>query len=131
MTIRQRKNATTSSGIKDSTSSDDKRYYGKKPQRSPSASIFNGEQKEDELPLRSLIPAIIVSALVSVGSYYSCDSAVMEDAVVATLRTIVQLSLLAAMLSPLFRFVEKNRTNTSYAAPILGKHNSIMCTLVH
>ncbi|KAL7525622.1 hypothetical protein ACHAXR_001082, partial [Thalassiosira sp. AJA248-18] len=67
----------------------------------------NDEGEQDELSFRNLLPAIMVSSLVSVGSYYSCDSIdLAEDVVVATVRTFVQLSLLAALLSPLFRFVE-------------------------
>ena len=92
------------------TSADDKNNVDIPP---PATS----EQQDDELSMNSLIPAIIVSSLVSVGSYYSCDYSIdmMEDVLVATLRTVLQLSLLAAMLSPLFKFVEKNTTtnNTS------------------
>mmetsp|Transcript_10722 Transcript_10722/g.23751 ORF Transcript_10722/g.23751 Transcript_10722/m.23751 type:complete len:352 (-) Transcript_10722:1014-2069(-) len=70
-------------------------------------------REQDELSLGKLIPAIIVSSLVSVASYASCDSIELaEDIVVATVRTILQLTFLAAMLSPLFRFVE-NQTNAS------------------
>lgn len=77
---------------------------------------------QDELSLIKLIPAIIVSSLVSVGSYYSCDSIELaEDALVATVRTILQLSLLAAMLSPLFRFVENQTDNNASSASIEGK----------
>ena len=80
----------------------------------PAATTSYGQQ-DDELSMNSLIPAMIVSSLVSVGSYYSCDYSIdmMEDVLVATLRTVVQLSLLAAMLSPLFKLVEKNTTTSN------------------
>ena len=111
MVLRQRR--VTAADVKNKkmiTSADDKNNVDIPP---PATS----EQQDDELSMNSLIPAIIVSSLVSVGSYYSCDYSIdmMEDVLVATLRTVMQLSLLAAMLSPLFKFVEKNTTtnNTS------------------
>ena len=111
MVLRQRR--VTAADVKNKkmiTSADDKNNVDKSP---PATS----EQQDDELSMNSLIPAIIVSSLVSVGSYYSCDYSIdmMEDVLVATLRTVMQLSLLAAMLSPLFKFVEQKTTtnNTS------------------
>ena len=75
----------------------------------------------DELSLRNLLPAILVSTFVSVGSYYSCGSVdLAEDVLVCTIRTFVQLSLLAALLSPLFRFVDdQQKTSGAISAPIL------------
>ena len=111
MVLRQRR--VTAADVKNKkmiTSADDKNNVDIPP---PATS----EQQDDELSMNSLIPAIIVSSLVSVGSYYSCDYSIdmMEDVLVATLRTVMQLSLLAAMLSPLFKFVEQKTTtnNTS------------------
>ena len=73
----------------------------------------NGE-KDDDLSLIDLLPAVLVSSFVSIGSYYSCGSIdLAEDIIVATVRTFVQLSLLAAFLSPLFRFVD--RTAKTYS----------------
>ena len=70
----------------------------------------------NDLTLSSLIPAVIICTLVSISSYINCDSITLaEDVIVATIRTFVQLSLLAALLSPLFRFVE-NHQNASKAA---------------
>ena len=113
MVLRQRR--VTAADVKNKkmiTSADDKNNVDKSP---PAATTH--EQQDDELSMNSLIPAIIVSSLVSVGSYYSCDYSIdmMEDVLVATLRTVMQLSLLAAMLSPLFKFVEQKTTtnNTS------------------
>lgn len=115
MVLRRRGAAAVVANVKNkkmSTSSDDKNNGDK----SHLAATTYAHQ-DDELSMNSLIPAIIVSSLVSVGSYYSCDYSIdmMEDVLVATLRTVLQLSLLAAMLSPLFKFVEKN-TTTNYTS---------------
>lgn len=79
---------------------------------------------DDELSLTNLMPAVAVSTLVSVASYYSCESVEMaEDILVCTVRTFLQLSLLAALLSPLFRFVE-NQTKLSLASSSSGSKYS-------
>ena len=75
--------------------------------------------EDDDLSFLSLIPAIIICTLVSIASYFSCESAnLAEDIIVATIRTFVQLSLLAALLSPLFRFVEKHHRNASVSKAV-------------
>eukprot|EP00984_Skeletonema_dohrnii_P011364 scaffold4526_cov164-Skeletonema_dohrnii-CCMP3373.AAC.1 len=93
-------------------------------------SSSSSKSSTEDLSLSSLIPAIIICTLVSVASYVSCESInLAEDIIVATIRTFVQLSLLAALLSPLFRFVENHHQNASkppggnvlsrYSAPIM------------
>ena len=121
MVLRQRGAAAVAADVKSkkmSTSDADDKNSG---DSHPAATTSYGQQ-DDELSMNSLIPAIIVSSLVSVGSYYSCDYSIdmMEDVLVATLRTVLQLSLLAAMLSPLFKLVEKNTTtsNTSSSSSV-------------
>ena len=75
--------------------------------------------EDDDLSFLSLIPAIIICTLVSIASYFSCESAnLAEDIIVATIRTFVQLSLLAALLSPLFRFVENHHRNPSVSKAV-------------
>ena len=94
-------------------------------------SLPSSQSTKDDLSLVSLIPAIIVCTFVSVAAYASSESInLAEDIIVATIRTFVQLSLLAALLSPLFRFVENYHNNVSkeasgshmlsrYSAPIM------------
>ena len=75
--------------------------------------------EDDDLSFLSLIPAIIICTLVSIASYFSCESAnLAEDIIVATIRTFVQLNLLAALLSPLFRFVENHHRNASVSKAV-------------
>ncbi|KAL9181323.1 hypothetical protein ACHAXT_010128 [Thalassiosira profunda] len=88
------------------------------PVAAPSATKVR-RQEQDNISLANMLPAIAVTSLVSMGSYYSCASAELaEDVVVATIRTFLQLSLLAAMLSPLFRFVESQSKGQSKAADV-------------
>ena len=95
-----------------------------------SSTSRSSSQTEDDLSFLSLIPAIIICTLVSIASYFSCESIdLAEDIIVATIRTFVQLSLLAALLSPLFRIVENHHHNSTtggrqhissrYSAPIM------------
>eukprot|EP00579_Thalassiosira_antarctica_P002085 CAMPEP_0201873864 /NCGR_PEP_ID=MMETSP0902-20130614/6258_1 /ASSEMBLY_ACC=CAM_ASM_000551 /TAXON_ID=420261 /ORGANISM="Thalassiosira antarctica, Strain CCMP982" /LENGTH=659 /DNA_ID=CAMNT_0048400569 /DNA_START=19 /DNA_END=1998 /DNA_ORIENTATION=+ len=107
--------------VKNNTPSATNNNEGEKPPLTKSC-------EQDELSLIKLIPAIMVSSLVSVGSYYSCESIEMaEDALVATVRTCLQLSLLAALLSPLFRFVD-NQTKSS---SVLSGSSSNRCSNLH
>lgn len=92
------------------------------------------ESSTDDLSLSSLIPAIIICTLVSVASYVSCESInLAEDIIVATIRTFVQLSLLAALLSPLFRFVENHHQNASKAAGgnVLSRYSAPIMVLAY
>jgi ABC-type iron transport system FetAB permease component len=117
MTIRQRAAIPKSS---DMVVSKDM-YNGDKPH--PSPPNFNTQQDE-ELTWKSLMPAIAVSILVSIAAYYACGNIeMMEDILVCCVRTIVQLTLLASLLSPLFKLVDGQQTkvkSTKYnTAPLL------------
>jgi len=95
---------------------------------SPSENSIEVGKKDDDLTLNDLIPAVLVSTFVSIGSYYSCDSIDMaEDIIIATLRTFIQLSLLAAFLSPMFRYVDnKSKENPSATtATSIRKNGSV------
>ncbi|KAK1734910.1 protein aluminum SENSITIVE 3-related protein [Skeletonema marinoi] len=97
-------------------------------------SSSSSKSSTDDLSLSSLIPAIIICTLVSVASYVSCESInLAEDIIVATIRTFVQLSLLAALLSPLFRFVENHHQNASKAAGgnVLSRYSAPIMVLAY
>ena len=73
---------------------------------------------QDELSFLNLVPAIFVCALVSAASYISCESVELsEDILIAVIRNFVQLSALAALLSPLFRCVGDH--HSSRKSPLL------------
>jgi len=96
-------------------------YNGDKPQH-PSPKL--NTQQDEELSWKSLLPAVAVSIMVSIAAYYACGSTIdmMEDVLVATVRTIVQLTLLASLLSPLFKLVDgqtKIKTTKYNTAPLL------------
>ncbi|KAL7490626.1 hypothetical protein ACHAWT_000182 [Skeletonema menzelii] len=95
----------------------------------------SSQSTKDDLSLVSLIPAIIVCTFVSVAAYASSESInLAEDIIVATIRTFVQLSLLAALLSPLFRFVENHHNNVSKEATgshILSRYSAPIMVLAY
>ncbi|KAL7460706.1 hypothetical protein ACHAXS_001148, partial [Conticribra weissflogii] len=127
MAMRRREGPTVSSGSKKCNKVEDEateKLLGRiqsngegsvNMKASKSENAIEGGTKDDDLTLYDLIPAVFISTCVSIGSYYSCDSIEMaEDVIIATLRTFIQLSLLAAFLSPMFRYVDnKSKENPS------------------
>ena len=119
MTIRQRAAAVPKSS--DMVVSKDM-YNGDKPRPSPN---LNTQQVDEELTWKRLLPAVAVSIMVSIAAYYACGNTIemMEDVLVATVRTVVQLTLLASLLSPLFKLVDgqtKIKSTTKYnTAPLM------------
>ena len=117
MTIRQRAAVPKSS---DNMVVSKDMYNGDKPQH-PSSKL---NTQDEELTWKSLLPAVAVSILVSIAAYYACGNTIemMEDVLVATARTVVQLTLLASLLSPLFKLVDgqtKVKSTKYNTAPLL------------